>query len=489
MKDRDIAPAFAAAAALGCVSALLAVLLLSSAWSARADTQEGERASPVDAWTVPSNDSIRKLLAERMKNNGVGIVVGVIEPAGRRVVGYGRTGAGDARPLDGDTVFQIGSVTKVFTTLLLADMVQRGEVKLDDPAAKYLPPGVNMPERGRPITLGDLATHRSGLPSMPTNYDLQGEPNPYEAYTVEQLYQFLDAYRLQYAPGVKSRYSNVGVSLLGRLLARRAGMEYEELLKARVLAPLGMNSTSITLTPDQSRRLVPGHDRYLKPVYTWEMTTLPASGSLRSTADDMLVFLAANLGARDTPLKDVMTYQRSVPAPAGGGPQTLGWGVGQVGAEQIFSHQGGKQGYRSAVAFNPKRGTGVVVLANARTDDSPGAIAMHLLTGRSLAPAPPAPPERKIIKLDHQVLESYAGRYRLTPDTMLTVARKAEYLLVDTTGNGVSEFFAVGKQDFFLNTGNDEITFQVDADGRVTGLALYGDGKGTGEYRIAPRVN
>ncbi len=124
-----------------------------------------------------------------------GIVVGIIEPSGQRIVTYGKSGAKDGRPLDGDTVFQIGSVTKSFTGLLLADMVVRGEVKLDDPAAKYLPQGVSMPTTGapnaRPITLHHLATHMSGLPSLPNNFDPYGEPNPLEAYTADNLYRFL----------------------------------------------------------------------------------------------------------------------------------------------------------------------------------------------------------------------------------------------------------------------------------------------------------
>lgn len=310
----------------------------------------GQEAAPVDSlehtWTIPSNEGIRKLLADRMQHNGVGVVIGVIEPAGQRVVAYGKSGASNGRPLDGDTVFQIGSVTKAFTALLLADMVRRGEVKLDDPASNYLPPGARMPQRGRPITLLDLATHRSGLPSMPTNFALQGQPNPIEAYTADDLHRFLSSYTPDLEPGAKGLYSNLGVALLGRLLARRAGMEYEALLKERVLNPLSMKSSSITLTTDQTARLAPGHDRYLRPVDTWEMRTLQGSGSLRSTANDMLLFLAANLGYRDTPLNTSMEYQRTVRSPMNPG-RALAWSVIKVGNEEFFGHEGGKAGYRS----------------------------------------------------------------------------------------------------------------------------------------------
>ena len=137
-------------------------------------------------WSIPSSDAIRQLLAERMQHNGVGTVVGVIEPSGRRVIVHGRGGAANGRALDGDTVFQIGSLTKTFTGLLLADMVQRGEVALDDPAQKYLPEGLTMPQPGRSITLLDLSTHRSGLPSTPNNFRLDADPNPIEANMVRR---------------------------------------------------------------------------------------------------------------------------------------------------------------------------------------------------------------------------------------------------------------------------------------------------------------
>src|SRR5262245_3801613 len=144
---------------------------------------------------IPANDEIRKVVAERLTIKGAGMVVGIIEPEGRRVVAVGESHSADGRPLDGDTIFQIGSVTKTFTTLLLADAVRRGEVALDDPAAKYLPRGVTLPERGRPITLRDLATHVSGLPSMPSNLDLRANPDPIAGYTPRDFHEFLSNYQ------------------------------------------------------------------------------------------------------------------------------------------------------------------------------------------------------------------------------------------------------------------------------------------------------
>jgi CubicO group peptidase (beta-lactamase class C family) len=472
----------------GIKPSIITALLLAAPWAAPTHSQETPPATATTRpWTIPSNDDIRKLLAERVGDNGVGMVVGVIEPAGRRIVTYGRSDADNGRALDGDTVFEIGSLTKTFTTLVFADMVRRGEVQLEDSASNYLPAGVRMPARGRPITLLDLATHRSGLPSMPNNVPLQGQPNPIEAYTVDQLYSFLSGYTLERAPGEKWAYSNLGVALLGRLLARQAGVEYEELVTQRVLKPLRMSSTSITLTPAQSARLAPGHDRYLRRVASWEMRAMPGSGSLRSTANDMLRLIAAQLGYRDTPLSPAMAYQRTVRITENE-TQRLGWFATKRGDEEIFAHEGGKAGYRSAVAFNLRTRTGIVVLANARTDDRPDPIALHLLTGAVLLPAPPAPPQVKTATLDRKLLDRYAGRYELRPGRILTVVRYDDHLLIDANGDGGMEFVPVSERDFFMSSGKDEITFESGADGRVTGLLLYGDGKRAGSARLAPRI-
>src|SRR4029078_2699321 len=145
----------------------------------------------------------REILVKRVdeEKQAVGIVAGIIEPNGRRVVAYGNLASGDPRTLDGDTIFAIGSISKVFTSLLLADMVNRKEVALDDPAAKYLPENVKMPERsGKSITLLDLSTHTSGLPRLPSNMKMKDPRNPYADYSEDDLYQFLSGYELPRDP-------------------------------------------------------------------------------------------------------------------------------------------------------------------------------------------------------------------------------------------------------------------------------------------------
>jgi CubicO group peptidase (beta-lactamase class C family) len=239
----------------------------------------------------------------------VGLVVEVLCGDERHVFGYGQlTRDRDATP-DEHTVFEIGSITKVFTANLLADMVARGEVKLDDPVRKYLPPSVRVPTwGGEEITLLHLATHTASLPRMPGNWEatVKDQANPYADYTVEHLYQYLGSCRLRWPLGTRADYSNLGVGLLGHALALAAGRPYEELLLERVARPLGLNDTSITLSEDQRRRLAPGHAEDGKPTANWDIPTLAGAGALRSSVSEMLSYLDANLRPDATPLKTAL---------------------------------------------------------------------------------------------------------------------------------------------------------------------------------------
>jgi CubicO group peptidase (beta-lactamase class C family) len=261
-------------------------------------------------------------------------------------------------------------------------------------------------------------------------------------------------------------------------------MDYEALLRARVLAPLGLTSTAIALTPDQARRVAAGHDRYLKPVETWNLVTLPASGALRSTANDLLTFVAANLGYVRTPLAAAMLLQRTTRHP-NGITQMIAWGVGAWGTYHVAKHEGGKEGYRSAVVFCPETRSGVVVLINARAGE-PMALALHLLTGRALPPVVPPPTAPSVVTLDRKLLDAYAGRYRLPSGSMIEVARRGDTLLASAGTSGVSPFVADGPRSFFSG-GDLRMTFEVDAVGRSARLAL--SDTSSGESETATRVD
>ncbi|HIA47622.1 MAG TPA: class A beta-lactamase-related serine hydrolase [Candidatus Hydrogenedentes bacterium] len=179
-------------------------------------------------------------------------------------------------------MFEIGSITKVFTTTLLADMHLKGEVHLDDPASEFLPASVVLRNRkGVDVTLRHLATHTSGLPRVPGNVGLKNirSGNPYAKYTVEDMYEFLSKSRFVTAPGAMYTYSNLGMGLLGHIPSLVTEIGFEELVLERICRPLGMSDTAIGLSEDQLGRLAPGHARG-KQVSNWDISTLAGCGAL-----------------------------------------------------------------------------------------------------------------------------------------------------------------------------------------------------------------
>src|SRR5689334_14422922 len=225
---------------------------------------------------LPTDAEILAIIKQRVDDKrSAGIVVGVIDPDGhQRIVAYGDPGPGQP-PLDGNTVFEIGSISKVFTSTVLAELVQEGKVRLEDPVQKYLPPSVHLPTRnGKEITLGNLAMQNSGLPRLPSNLKPADPANPYADYTVQQMYDFLSGYQLTRDPGAEFEYSNLGVGLLGHLLSRATGLSYEELERQLIWAPLGMTNTAITLTPWMKAHLALGHDEQGHVVPNWDLPTL-----------------------------------------------------------------------------------------------------------------------------------------------------------------------------------------------------------------------
>jgi D-alanyl-D-alanine-carboxypeptidase/D-alanyl-D-alanine-endopeptidase len=225
-----------------------------------------------------------------------GMVIGIYREGDIAFVGVGQLSPGDESTPTADTVYEIGSISKTFTGVLLADAVVRGEVTLDAPLSSFMPEGLKAPaHEAGPITLEALATHRSALPRMPLNLGAVDPANPYAAYTEDQLWAMIDGFRLTRPPGETYVYSNLAVGLLGTILADKADMTYAELLRTRICEPLDMTDTSIVLTDAQRARLAPPHLSGGVPSTNWDFDCLAPCGGIRSTARDMMRFLAAHL--------------------------------------------------------------------------------------------------------------------------------------------------------------------------------------------------
>ena len=427
---------------------------------------------------------LRPLLLNRTgeAHKAVGIVAGLVDATGERFVSAGATAPGGTAAPDADTLFEIGSITKVFTSLVLADMVVRGEVKLDDPVAKFLPKTVRVPGRdGREITLVDLSNQISGLPRLPDNLKPADQGDPYADYGPPQLYEFLSRYALPRAIGEKYEYSNLGVGLLGHALSLKAGMSYEELVRRRVLGPLGMTDTSITLTEAQKNRLASGSGPSLLPVKNWQFDALAGAGALRSTARDMLRLLTAAMGLRETPLRETplrrafdLMLEKRRPTGTPDLDIAMAWHVWTRYGTEIVWHNGGTGGYRSFAGYDPKTKTGVVVLCNTSfgVDD----LGLHALEPKWPVARFRPPVDRKPVAVDEQLLQSYVGEYELRPGFTISVTRTGGRVYMEATGQPMFEYLAASPTEFFRTAGDIRITFFKDPSGAVTRLVLYQDG-------------
>jgi CubicO group peptidase (beta-lactamase class C family) len=347
--------------------------------------------APAPSAALPDGVSIQQIISHRVdsQRRNVGIVVGIVSPAGRRIVAHGRRAVDDQRQLDGDSVFEIGSVTKVLTSVLLADMVRRGEVALTDSVFRYLPSLTSRANESRTITLADLATHTSGLPFWPSGVPAdRGGALSMAQYTPAQLRDYLSTFPIPADVGLKWAYSNVDAGVLGQALGNRASTSYEGLLTARVTGPLNMRSTAVALSAGMRARLAVGHDAERRVAPAWNVPTLAGAGSLYSSVNDLLTFLDA-LGREDGPLGGILPLMLETRRPGPGLPQALGWWIIAPSPQDagIVVHDGGTLGFSSGVAYDPRSRTGVVVLSN--TVNAVGDIARHLLRP-SIPLMPPA---------------------------------------------------------------------------------------------------
>lgn len=423
-----------------------------------------------------------------VQKQATGVVVGIVEPRGRRVITYGTRGLADKRPMTGDTVFDVGSITKLFTSLLLADLAARGDLAIDDPVARYLPAEVRVPEHGgRPITLADLATHTAGLPLRPSNLVSTDPDNKYAGYTVERLYEFLSGYALPRAPGAGYEYSNVGYGLLGHVVARRIGQGYEAAVRSRITGPLGMVDTRIVATPAMTARAAVGYTLELKPAPSWDFAALEGAGALRSTANDLMKLLEACLGIRKTALAPALQTMVATRRPGGMQPATyiaLGWNVVVANGRELVWKNGSVGGYRTFIGFDPAARVGVVALANAQTGTGVDDIGLHLLDPAHFVDLR-TPVVRKEIAVAPELLDRYVGRYRFSPTDVVAITRTGAQLYVaQEPSQDRVPLFAEGPRAFFLKVIDAQVTFVADGDGPATAAIWSQGGKDERAVRI-----
>jgi CubicO group peptidase (beta-lactamase class C family) len=414
-----------------------------------------------------------------------GLVVGLYDAGRREIYGFGK-GPGGAAP-DGGSLFELGTLTRVYTGLLLADAVQRREVELDAEVAEYLPPGVTVPTREKvAITLRHLALHGSGLPSLPPSIAAKAAAvaDPFAGYDEEALYRDLARTQLAFTPGTAIQLSNYGTGLLGFVLGKKPGTGYPRAIAARVLEPLELRDTMLavpaTAVPAAAApRRMTGTDDELAAVPRWTWGALTGAGGLVSSARDQLRLIEAELdaaaGGKNLPLRNQMRLTQEPQLETGTAASDnagLGWTIDGDGR---YWHSGGTAGFRGFIGFDPKTRRGVVALASTASPlvDRLGR-AMFALFDET-PPKPWTPPTAA-------QLATYAGSYDFA-GTKLAVVAAGKRLYLEAPNEPRVRLLPVSEHEFWIEVLQAVAIFQKEGD-KVARVVF-----GIGTRQIAaPRV-
>ena len=403
-----------------------------------------------------------------------GMVIGVVRGDETCVRAFGETAFGSNSAPDAETVYEIGSISKVFTGVLLADAEVREVLSIDAPVQSFYEGVFELDQVGdTPIRLRDLATHSSGLPRMPSNFASADPENPYADYSFELMHEFLDGYKTKRAPGERYVYSNLGAALLGGTVALAQETDYATLLRTRITEPLGMPDTAITLTPSMRKRFAPGFDVDQQPRAAWDFLSMAPAGAIRSDMSDMLTFARAALHPAGGPLAEALPRSMTLLYES---PQDVdlgyGWHIASGGA--TFWHNGQTGGYHSFLAVIPGSDAAVVVLSNTTTGfvDVLGDNLVRVLMGAEARKID----YPKAIEITPELAAEYVGRYKLNLITSLTVSLIDGNLHAQITAQPAVRIYLSEKDRCFYRAVPAEITFERDEAGKVSGVVLLQNG-------------
>ena len=415
----------------------------------------------------PPSDIQAKLEAW-IKDRPGGISAAWVDAAGTTFFHAGKIAADEPREITPDTPYEIGSITKIFTAVLLAQSEQLGKVSRNDSAAKYLLPPDDPDQAAlAKITLLALTTHTSGLPRMPENFGTNSDSiaDPYSTYDRAALVSALRMHGKSAIANSAVSYSNFGVSVLGEALGDAWGASYADALREQVLTPLHLNATTVGITGTPAPAgLAPGHTDG-KRVPNWTALACAGCGAIRSSARDMALFLNAFLHRDQSPLHASLdaTTQAQYPVPDTGGQIGLGWMITAEKENPVYWHNGATAGSHAFIAFNPKNGTGVVLLANVQQGSEE--------LGFSLLGVTPAQPKTVISNPS-----DYPGYYRLSPAFGITITAKNGSLSAQGTGQPIFPLRPSAADQFALSGVPAEIFFERNPEGKVIALSLHQNG-------------
>ncbi|BBM81970.1 serine hydrolase [Candidatus Uabimicrobium amorphum] len=407
----------------------------------------------------------------------VGVVVGVYQKDKEDVVlSYGFSDKTTQQKTNVQTVFEIASISKAFTGILLSKMILENKLAMDDTIDKF----IDIDSEVGKITLQHLVTHTSGLPSLPTNITPKDIDNPYTSYTDENILDFLRKYKLTRKPGKQYQYSNLGVGLLGKILQIQAKKSYESMVKEEICQPLSMSHTAIT--KDKKWQVAVGHDLDLTPVPFWDWPVLQGAGSLHSNVKDGLRFIKENIAAHHaqpkTTLQQALVKSHKTLRHVSG-KLKIGTAWHKLG-EDVVWHNGGSGGFRSFLGFNPQREIGIIVLTNtANSLDYVGFNILNFLSGEKMQEVV----VRKTAEVDPKIFSSYLGTYKLGM-LKIQISQNNDKLMVKIADQPAYRIYPETETKFFWKIVNAQLEFVKNKEGNVNKIILHQFGRQMPAVRI-----
>jgi len=397
---------------------------------------------------------VKSVLKRRLGQDQGVAAVGVISKDSKQMFFHGSA--------NGDTIFELCSVTKVFTALLLADMTVKNELDLYDPVNKLLG---ERAVTSKDLRLFHLATHTSGLPRSPADFTMK--------YSEQQLFEFLSNYSSPITAGTKFKYSNLGFGLLGHALALHSDTSYEQLVRDRICTPLQMKDTRIRMSPAQSRRHADGHSSTGQKIPTRELPVVYfGAGALRTTMNDMLKFLKANMAPKQSKLEQAIniTHKPYLPSAIPDTRTGLAWNITPTGLSTVVWHEGQIQSHYAFIGVDRKQGIGTVILSGSGiplTD-----IGIHILDSRQSISQSEVPPQGEFNAADLS-LESFVGQYKVKANYVITVFVEDERLFSQASGMPKLEIVPISETQFNVKGFNIKMTFIKDQAGEITSLIVH----------------
>ena len=413
---------------------------------------------------------VRKHLTELVDEEYIpGFVYGTYSDGRQQLHTYGQADIAAEKEITETTIFEIGSVTKVFTALLAQTMVQDGLLDWEAEASSYLPDDLPKLTKGdKPVTLRHLVTHTSGLPRMPGNFRPEDSQNPYTDYTKENLYEYLKTADVQTEPGKEVHYSNLGAALLGHICSLAGGKTYAQLLSERVLQPLDINSATIG-SAGENELMAKGYSTR-SPVANWAFNVLAPAGALTMNGEDFMKFLAAAATPQRGPLAEAMQATQQVVVEQPNGFVGLGWQGIEQADSRLFWHNGGTGGFRSFLGAYPEQSNGQLLLIN--DSFNPDYIMLYALGITNVLPK-----VRKAIPTYADDLRQYLGRYQLNPGFAIEITKKGEQLYAQATNQPTLPLYAEAEDVFFYKAVQAVVRFEFGQNGDVARLVLEQGGQ------------